>query len=928
MRRWGKLLTRKPVAAAVVVLVMLLAGLSWLGARKVDQDDDLLEFLPKSNPTVAAFYDINRRFGGLDVGIVGLEVDNPFDGAFLGKLRKLAKQLNAEPTIAFALTLANVDDFAPDPEQGGIRTDYLVNPLPKTDAEQQALRAKVMGREQIVGNLVSADGRAVNLYCFFGHDADPRTTAALVRGAVEAAFPEHRKYWGGAPFISGYIYNITQRDMSRLIPWAVLVIVVIVMVSFRDVVGTALALVSTGIGILMARGLMGAMGVDANLVLSSMPVILFAVGSAYAIHVLVRYYALAAVQDAEAALVATLEQIGPTVLAAGLTTVAGLMSFLVMDIRPMRHFGLFTGLGILATLLLSLSFVPAVVSLTGLRAKSLGRSMFTNGLMALVAFAQRHRRYLTVGLVLVAAAGGTMAGRVQARMENAAFFASDSPPAEAEAFLAKNFGGSQFIQIWARGDFTEPTVLRELQRVADRIAVLPHVSSVLHVGSILAVVNEAMVGERRLPPEAAQVKVLYRFLAGRASVRQLVTDDHREALVQVKIDTDRHDEIDALLSEVNRVVKHEALLSFAVRKRDGEDDGWLRELVLARIAAHARAMSLPIDAAAQQNLRKALGETASADRKAVERRLVQFLGSDESMLEDGNRRHAAPIAQALVVLGAGADDDAVVQALAKTLEREPDDELVDDLSISVATPLEEIWRQERSAARARKIMAAAGIERPEGARGEQLELGIANALLDLSSPQVIAPSDGADAQKLALDVNGVPVLYRGLSRSVTANQFKSLGLALALVLVIMIGLFRSFTAGMLAAAPTVVTLLVVYGLMGVLGMNLDIGTSMLASIIIGAGVDYAVHLLAAWRAGGDEQLSDAAQRAAEAAGPAIWTNALMVGAGFFVLTLGEAKPLKNVGGLTATAMIAAALATFVALPVLARRRSYVAGRSE
>ena len=57
----------------------------------------------------------------------------------------------------------------------------------------------------------------------------------------------------------------------------------------------------------------------------------------------------------------------------------------------------------------------------------------------------------------LAAAGGTMAGRVQARMENAAFFASDSPPAEAEAFLAKNFGGSQFIQIWARGDFTEPT---------------------------------------------------------------------------------------------------------------------------------------------------------------------------------------------------------------------------------------------------------------------------------------------------------------------------------------------------------------------------------------------------------------------------------------------------------------------------------------
>ena len=45
-------------------------------------------------------------------------------------------------------------------------------------------------------------------------------------------------------------------------------------------------------------------------------------------------------------------------------------------------------------------------------------------------------------------------------------------------------------------------------------------------------------------------------------------------------------------------------------------------------------------------------------------------------------------------------------------------------------------------------------------------------------------------------------------------------------------------------------------------------------------------------------------------------------AGFFVLTLGEAKPLQNVGGLTSAAMITAALATFIALPVLAGKRAY------
>jgi predicted RND superfamily exporter protein len=94
---------------------------------------------------------------------------------------------------------------------------------------------------------------------------------------------------------------------------------------------------------------------------------------------------------------------------------------------------------------------------------------------------------------------------------------------------------------------------------------------------------------------------------------------------------------------------------------------------------------------------------------------------------------------------------------------------------------------------------------------------------------------------------------------------------------------------------------------------------MLACIVLGAGVDYAVHLVASWN--GASRV-EAAGRAAENTGPAIWINAVMIAAGFIVLTLGEAKPLQNVGSLTAASMLAAAAATFLAIPVLARRRSY------
>jgi hypothetical protein len=129
-------------------------------------------------------------------------------------------------------------------------------------------------------------------------------------------------------------------------------------------------------------------------------------------------------------------------------------------------------------------------------------------------------------------------------------------------------------------------------------------------------------------------------------------------------------------------------------------------------------------------------------------------------------------------------------------------------------------------------------------------------------------------------------------------------------------------------APVTLTLLVVYGGMGLMGVHLDIGTSMMASLTTGAGVDYAVHLLAAWKAPpGPGKPDHATLRAAAAysaflVGRAIWTNALMVAGGFIVLTMGEARPLQNVGALTAVAMTAAAFVTFATVAAFARRRSY------
>jgi len=923
MRPLARLLARKPVAWGVIVVVLAVTGiLSW-SASGVGRDDDLLAFLPADNADVAMFRQINERFGGLGVGIVGIEVEDPFDGEFLSQLRMLTQKLNDEASITYALSLANVEDFALDETKGGFRADYLINPLPTNEQQSAALRAKVMSKRHIVGNLVSSNASSVIIYCFFAPEAEPRITASTVQAAVSKELAGYTLYWGGAPFVSTYIYDTTQSDMRRLIPWAVLVIITIIVISFRDVIGALLALVSTGMGIAVAHGLMAIQGVDVNIVLGSMPVILFAVGSAYAIHVMVRYYALRAEHECEEAIVEALSDVGPTVLAAGLTTVAGLMSFLAMDIRPMREFGLYTGLGILAALILSLTFVPAVIRVMDLKARSFGQSAFRVALTTVTSRSCSWRVPIIVLLVTVFAAGGVFTFRVQARMENAAFFAEGSPPDRAEAFLRDQFGGSQFVQLMIEGDMTDPLVLREMQRVADVIATEPHVSSVTHVGQVLALVNEAFSGERRIPVTVEQVRTLYRLLGDRAAISKFVDGERAHGLIMVKINTLDFEAVEAVVARIEALARDEVVTDYTVAQGDDR----LGEIVVARIVAHLHQHGLV-------GKREAISERVmsmrpgDADPEAVRGRLATFLRSEESLLEEEHDRYVDALARALVTAGPAFTEAAIHAAVSKTLPVPEDDpdapdpdlvsdhrELVDDVASMLMVPLSEIWRSVSAQAAAKRIVD--GFAVPDEALA-----GVTAALFDLDLGRVLVAAAGEPTGTLAYVVNGTPVLYRGLSQSVTENQFKSLAMALGLVLVIMIALFRSLFSGLLAAVPTVLTLLAVYGFMGARGLHLDIGTSMLASIIIGAGVDYAVHLLAAWRAEDGELLSRAAERAAEHAGPAIWINALMVAAGFFVLTLGDAKPLQNVGGLTSVAMLVAALATFVALPALARKRSY------
>ncbi|KTB47600.1 efflux RND transporter permease subunit [Dehalogenimonas alkenigignens] len=92
-------------------------------------------------------------------------------------------------------------------------------------------------------------------------------------------------------------------------------------------------------------------------------------------------------------------------------------------------------------------------------------------------------------------------------------------------------------------------------------------------------------------------------------------------------------------------------------------------------------------------------------------------------------------------------------------------------------------------------------------------------------------------------LTGMPMLFDEFNRIVVNSQISSLGLALALVFVMLVISLRSLKAALVGMLPIVLTIGVVLTFLVISGFNLNILTANLSAIVIGVGVDYSIHLI-------------------------------------------------------------------------------------
>lgn len=178
--------------------------------------------------------------------------------------------------------------------------------------------------------------------------------------------------------------------------------------------------------------------------------------------------------------------------------------------------------------------------------------------------------------------------------------------------------------------------------------------------------------------------------------------------------------------------------------------------------------------------------------------------------------------------------------------------------------------------------------------------------------QILLQNDNVEVK-----ISGIMLLYNNLLQSLFASQFDTLVFVIFVIFVLFVLIFRSFFYAFVAILANIIPLALVFGLMGWLGISLDIMSITIAAICIGIGVDDMIHYIHRLKEElKHKNLKEAIIASHLGIGSAIYYTSFAIILGFLVMVSSNFIPTIYFGLLTVLAMSLLLFGSLFLLPSL------------
>ena len=934
---------KKMLKCSWLIIIASLAITAFFGwqLRKISIENTVRMYMPQSSESYQRMLKAEEDYGSMMVLGISMETSGEtiLTPEYIRIVQNVTDQIGNVDYVESIDSIANMDFIVG--EDGSLKASSILGEDYSGTAEDMAaIKQRLVDWQEMYNRvIITDDGKTTQLMITLqpkDENGDMLNSKRQMKAlhdiqkicetALEGSDLEVRYF--GDPVLSDNGYTFMVSDLLLLIPFVALVVLLSLYFSFHTWSGTLLPLITVLMATVWSVGIMCMLNVTFTIIGSVIPVCLVACGSAYGIHVLTHYYIGLDKIEGEitkenhaGAIEYGLKDVWIAVVLAGVTTVAGFISNITSPIMPLKSFSVFAAAGVVFSLILSMTFIPAMLYVTPISKvgkhwrnknrlsaklkvrleKQLKRQggktsaeATTNTLYMVYHFfsGTKPRLIVSTAILLLVAIIGFKMLIVDTALVN--YFPPDSKFRQDISYVDENLAGSNTLYLIVSGeekDAEEAPAESAGESVADSVA------SDFDFGTSENNVADSVASDFDFG--TAEPGTADDFGFGEAS--NAATDDFVFADAS---NTGADFGFGDASSETAEAPKQYYMLTNPeiLKAVDG-----MQEYLLARHDGIGKMVSFT----------------------TFIKRMNQVMNAP---VNDDKLSSIITVQQGLEMLHkaytlAGGDKSNVADIVAE-LEKQLNFNGIDYYEIpydvakypvSARSELGDLVTQYLYLLSSQQIQRFANNMTMPTAIRTQVQLrthSTADTAAIIADAQAYAEKHFPKGYKI--DATGNGEMEYTMTKMVVDSQTTSILLSLAMVFIIISLSFKSPWAGIIGAIPLGLTILLNFMVMGYAGIALDLCTSIIASVAIGVGIDYTIHFMETYRTQRalTDDLEEVTKNTFKTSGRGILTNAIAVGLGFCVLLFSRFIILRYIGALVAVVMFTSSTLAMTVIPGL------------
>ena len=532
MGRFGRFIFNNPFKVIVGVLLLLAIPISHVAQIKMDTSTE--GFMHPEDPVLIEYNKFRAQFGRDERIVLAIKSDDVFSLDFLKKLRTLHEEIEEKvPYLDDVTSLYNVRNTRGEGDK--LITDDLLEPFPETKEDVAKIKKQAMASHFYKDLIISQDAKMTTIvietdaYSHEGEkeasvesefddgfddastdsetdmqtDTTPQKESAFLSDAenheliakldeIVAKYQgdDFKIYVAGSPVVNNALKAQMQADMQKFMRITFLIIIVFLFIMFRRASAVFYPLLVIILSLLATVGTMAWSGTAFKLPTQIVPSLLLAVSIGATVHILSIFFdRFNSTGDKGGAIAYTLEHSGLAIAMTSVTTAIGVGSFYGSEVAPIADLGTFASLGVLISLFLTLTLLPALLSITKLKQKpkkGMGKLDELMGILAL--FPIHYYKGIIIGSVVLIVIALFAATKIGLSHNPLFWFQPDNMNRVSTIEIDKTMNGSVTIEVVVdtnqENGWNNPERLNKLNALSAKLET--YVDQYTHIGKVVS----------------------------------------------------------------------------------------------------------------------------------------------------------------------------------------------------------------------------------------------------------------------------------------------------------------------------------------------------------------------------------------------------------------------------------------------------------